>query len=224
MEPRLRKAPLVCGIASSLLYVGVDLLAAVLHPEYHSFRTQALSELTAVGAPTAPVARPLFLGYDALLIAFGLGVWHATGRRRTLRGVGGLLIGIALVGLVWPPMQLRGTGSVSGDIPHIVGAGVEVVLIAAVLVVAAPLQGRRFRRYTFATLLVFLASGAALGFQAARLAAGQPTSWLGIVERINLGAYLLWIAVLAVRLGAAGTARRGSRARAPIPLIVKSVS
>ena len=35
---------------------------------------------------------------------------------------------------------------------------------------------------------------------APRLAAQLPTPWLGITERLNLVAYLLWIAVLAVAL------------------------
>jgi hypothetical protein len=196
----LRKVLLVCGIASSLLYVGVDLLAAALHSQSHSFRSQALSELTAIGAPTASLAVPLFLAYDGLLIAFGVGVGASRGPQRRLRVVGGLLIAIAAVGLVWPPMQRRGTGSAGGDVPHIVGAGVEVVLILAAIGIGASLFGRRFRRYSFVTLVVFLMSGVALGFQGAALAAGEATPWLGIVERINLGAYLLWVAVLALNL------------------------
>jgi hypothetical protein len=33
---------------------------------------------------------------------------------------------------------------------------------------------------------------------APRLGAGEPTPWLGVIERIALGVWLLWLAVLAI--------------------------
>ena len=196
----LRKALLVCGILSSLVYVGADVLAAMLFPDYHSFTSQAISELTAVGAPTKPLVDPLFIIYDALLMAFGVAVWTSPGRKRAFHLVGGLLIGIAAVGSVWPPMQLRGTGDVSGDVPHIAVAGVIVLLILSAMGFGASLFGRRFRLYSLATILILLVSGALTGFAGSRLAAGHPTPWLGITERINVGAYLVWVLVLAIAL------------------------
>ena len=75
----LRKALLVCGVLSSLLYIGADVVAATLHGDYHSFTSQAISELTAVGAPTKPLVDPLFIIYDVLLMAFGVAVWRSPG-------------------------------------------------------------------------------------------------------------------------------------------------
>jgi uncharacterized membrane protein len=54
--------------------------------------------------------------------------------------------------------------------------------------------------YSWATVVTLLVSGAGTGFEASRLAAHQPTPWLGVAERINIGAYLLWVVVLAVSL------------------------
>ena len=196
----LRNTLLVCGVLSSLLYIGADVLAAMLHGDYHSFTSQAISELTAVGAPTEPLVHPLFIIYDVLLMAFGMAVWRSLGRKRAFHLVGGLLIGIAAVGLVWPPMQLRGTGDVSGDAPHIAVAGVIVVFILLAIGFGASLFGRRFRAYSLATILILLLSGALTGIAGSRLAAGQPTPWLGITERINVGAYLVWVLVLAITL------------------------
>ena len=196
----LRKALLVCGVLSSLLYIGADVLAAMLHGDYHSFTSQAISELTAVGAPTKPLVDPLFIIYDVLLMAFGVAVWRSPGGKRAFHLVGGLLIGIAAVGLVWPPMQLRGTGDVSGDAPHIAVAGVIVLFILLAIGFGASLFGRRFRVYSLATILILLVSGVLTGFAGSRLAAGQPTPWLGITERINVGAYLVWVLVLAIAL------------------------
>lgn len=216
----LRKALLVCGVVSSLLYVGADLLAAALYPGYHSFTSQAISELTAVGAPTKGLVEPLLIAYDILVIAFGVGVWASAGGRRTLRLVGGLLAGIGAVGLVATPfaaMNLRGTGSLSTDAPHIALTGVIVLFIFLAVGFGALLFGPRFRLYSYATLLVF---GTWTGFEAGRLAARQATPWLGVVERIHIGAYLLWVAVVAVTLWRSGAPaiRRSGREAVGRPL------
>jgi hypothetical membrane protein len=195
----LKRALLVCGVLSSLLYIGIDALAAFRYGEYHSYVSQAISELGAIGAPTRAMVGPLFIIYGVLLLAFGLGVWASAGKP-ALRIIGGLLIGIWAVGLVTPPMYLRGTGNVSGDLPHIVLTGVIVVLILSAAAVGATLYGRRWRLYSLATIGTLLVSGALTGVAASRLAAGQSTPWLGVAERINIGAFLLWVAVLAVSL------------------------
>jgi CubicO group peptidase (beta-lactamase class C family) len=60
--------------------------------------------------------------------------------------------------------------------------------------------GRRFRFYSFGTLLVMIGLGALTVPYAARLAAGQPTPGLGIVERLLIYTSQLWVAVLALAL------------------------
>ncbi|HEU5304369.1 MAG TPA: DUF998 domain-containing protein, partial [Gemmatimonadales bacterium] len=190
----------VCGVLSSLLYVGIDVLAGMRYGDYHSYASQAISELGAVGSPTKQFVGPLFITYGILIIAFGLGVWTSANRKRALRVIGGLLIGIGAVGLVTPPMNLRGTGNISGDLPHIALMGVIVLFLLVAIAFGASLYGRGWRLYSFATLVTLLVSGAWTGFEATRLAAQQPTPWLGVAERINLGAYLLWVLALAVTL------------------------
>jgi hypothetical membrane protein len=198
----LRKALLVCGVLSSLLYVGADVLAALRYPDYHSYTSQAISELTAVGAPTKHLVEPLFIVYTILLIAFGVGVWTSAARKRGLHLIGGLLVGIGAVSLLAPfvPMHLRGTGDISSDAPHIALTAVTVLFILAAIGFGASLFGRRFRLYSFATLLTLLVFGAWTGFESTQLAAQQPTPWLGVAERTHIGAYLFWVLVLAVTL------------------------
>ena len=195
-----RKTLLACGVISSLLYIGIDALAALRYPGYHSYTAQAISELGAIGAPTREFVHPFFVAYNVLLIAFGFGVWTSAGGKRALRIVGGLLIGIAVVGALTPPMYLRGTGGPSGDLPHIVLTGIIVLCIMSAITAGASLYGRKWRLYSWATLLVLLVSGTLTGVAASRLAAGQPTPWLGAAERINIGAYLLWVAALTITL------------------------
>jgi hypothetical protein len=47
---------------------------------------------------------------------------------------------------------------------------------------------------------VLLVSGSLTFLYAPRLAANLPTPGMGLVERIDVGSYLLWVAVLAVLL------------------------
>jgi hypothetical protein len=47
------------------------------------------------------------------------------------------------------------------------------------------------------TVLVF---GTWTGIEGPKIAANQPTPWIGVTERICVGAWLLWVLVLAVML------------------------
>src|SRR5205814_7725557 len=78
----LRKSLLVCGMLASLVYVGTDVLAAIRYPEYHIFTSRAISELMASGAPTERLVDPIFLLYGVLMLAFAVGVWMSSSRKR----------------------------------------------------------------------------------------------------------------------------------------------
>jgi hypothetical protein len=60
--------------------------------------------------------------------------------------------------------------------------------------------GKYFRRYSAGTILTFVIFGALTFMGAPKLAAGLPTPWLGVWERVNILAYMLWAAVFAARL------------------------
>src|SRR4029079_4134655 len=157
-----RKTLLICGVVSSALYVGIDLLAAIVHPGYHSFTSQAISELGANGAPTKRLVDPLFLVYDALLIAFGIGVWKAAAGSGPLRTVAVALIGIAVVGLPTPwlwSMNMRGSAPVSGDVPHIIATGVIVLCTLTAMGAGCFALGSRFRVFSVLMILTTLLAG-----------------------------------------------------------------
>jgi hypothetical membrane protein len=197
------EALIVCGILSSLLYVATDVLGGLLYDGY-SFTSQMVSELMAIGAPSEAFVDPLFIIYGVLTAMFGLGVIReAGGRNNALRITGVLLIGYAVVGFTGPTlfeMHQRGAGSSGSDLPHIVVTGVLVLLTLLAMGFGAFALDRRFRRYSFTTILIMIVFGALAGSSGARLAAGQPTPGFGILERINIYASLLWVAVLAVAL------------------------
>lgn len=199
----IQRALLACGILSSLLYAATDLLGGMRYEGY-SFTSQAVSELMASGAPSESFVDPLFLAYDLLVLAFGIGVLREGARRNGfLRLTGALLIAYGIMGLAGPTlfeMRPRGTGSIATDMPHIILTGALVLVTLLAIGVGAFAFGRRFRLYSAATFLTMIVLGVLSAPNGARLAAGLPTPGFGIVERINIYASLLWIAVLAVAL------------------------
>jgi hypothetical protein len=194
-----RKVLLACGIVSSLVYLSLDLAALLRYPGYDFF-SQTISELSAIGAPSRSLIVALGSTYDVLLIAFGLGVWLSAGNERALRVAGALLIAAAVFGSFWPPMHMRGAGITRTDTLHILWTAGWLLLTMAAMGFAGAALGKRFLSYTIATIVVVLLFGALTGLQGPRIPANLPTPWAGITERINIGAFLLWIVVLAVEL------------------------
>ncbi len=201
----LRKTCLVCGILSSMLYVAMIVFITMQWDGYSS-ASHTISELSAIGAPTRSLwVLPAAL-YTVLVTAFGWGVWKSAGRIRALRIVGGLIVAYGALGLLWPfaPMHLReelaAGGSTLSDTMHLVLASVTVVLMLLAMMFGAAALGKRFRLYSIASLVILAAFGALTFLDAPRIAANLPTPWIGVWERINLGVFLLWVAVLATAL------------------------
>ena len=205
---RVHRALLWCGVVSSALYVATDIIGGLRYPGY-SFTSQAISELMARGAPSEPVVDTLFLVYSVLAVAFGIGVFREGQSNRQLRLTGALLALYAALGATGPTlfeMDQRGAGSLTGDTPHIILTAVISLLLLLAMGLGAMALGRRFRAFSFASMLVVAAFGGFTGTFASQLAAGQPTPGMGIVERVCIYTSMLWIAVL----GATLLRRRGS--------------
>lgn len=197
----MRKVLLVCGILASLLYVGTDVLAAMLWKGY-SYTGQTVSETFAIGAPTRPLIIVRGLVYSVLLIACGLGVSRSANGKRALRVAGRLLAGLGVVDLAGPftPMHLRGAERTLTDTMHIVLASADVLLILLIMGFAANAFGKRFRLYSITTILVVVVFGTLAGLDGPRIAANLPTPWVGVTERISIFGFMLWVVVLAVCL------------------------
>lgn len=202
-EPRtatvIRDILLVCGILSSLLYVGVDIVAAMSWHSY-SYSSQAISELFAIDSPTRWIFA--LVPYTPLVIAFGIGVWWSAGRRRALRTTGILLVtyGIAShVGSYFPMHQRGATGSLT-DTMHVVITTGLVLLIFLFIAFGATAAGTWFRFYSIGTILTLLVFGLLAGMQGPRIAANLPTPYLGITERVNVYSAMLWVVVLGIVL------------------------
>jgi hypothetical protein len=191
----------MAGLLSSLLYVATDLIAAMLYPGY-SLLDRAVSELSATGAPTKHLWSATGPVYQMLLVAFGIGVYRAAVTNRALRVTGALVIALGVTGTLWAffPMHERGTVFNWQDVGHIVLTIVTVACFVTFIAFGAFALGRRFRVYSFVTLAALVVGFVVTFARADRIAAGLPTPWLGLTERINVYGYLLWVAVLAVAL------------------------
>ena len=197
-----RDVLLGCGIVSSLLYVAANVAGARRWREYSS-SSQTVSELSAIGAPSRPVVVPLLTAHGALLLPFGVGVRESAGGSRGLGVTGALLTALGASDLPAPffPMHrrealARGEGSRT-DTMHIVFTSLNSLLILLAIGTASTAFGRRFRLYSIGTIVVLLAAGGLTATQASRLEANLPTPWAGIAERVSIGGYLMWQAVLA---------------------------
>jgi hypothetical protein len=200
----VRKVLLVCGILSSLLYVGMDILAS-MQWEGYNYISQAYSELTAIEAPTRSLM--VFgsaIPYALLVIAFAVGVWAAAGQKRALRIVAVLLVAYVVAGLIGGvvfPMHSRGQPTMTfTDTMHIVATFVGVLCMLLYIGFGAAAFGKWFRLYSVVTILLLVLGGTLASLDAPRMAAGLPTPWVGVIERINIYACMLWVLVLAIVL------------------------
>ena len=201
---------LISGLLSSLAYVAFDLTAAARYPGY-SLVNQAISELSAIGAPPASADLWRWLGpiYGILFAAFTIGVLRAGRGNRALRISGWIMLAFIGWGLLWPffPMHQRGTETTTSDVGHLILGGGSNVLILGFIGFGAFALGTRFRTWSLGIMLVFLTTAIGTFSYVNDIGAGAPTPWLGIVERIMIYVYLLWVAVLAAALMGRGRIR-----------------
>ncbi|HEX6757944.1 MAG TPA: DUF998 domain-containing protein [Propionibacteriaceae bacterium] len=192
----VRKVLLAAGVLSSLLYiVATDVVAAAQWDNYT--RTgEMVSKLFAVGSPARPVLIVLVGGvYTVLMIAFGLGVWASAQSNRALRMTGALLTayGVSNIVALFFPLDLSNDAAVP---MHIVATNIMLVLMLAAMGFAAAALHGWLRAYSIGSLITSVVAGI-VSFMAAPY---EPNLVLGIGERISIGAFLLWVGVLAVAL------------------------
>ena len=202
--PALVKALLACGVAYPVAYViANDLVAATIYDGYDPI-DQAISELSATEAPSRAFLAAMLPLFSLLVIAFGIGVRRVAAGNRPLRITGGILVAQGLLFPLWLlfPMTSR-EGSVDGalaanDVGHFVLGAVAIALILAELGFSAAGLGKGFRIFAITMGAAVLVCGALTGVLSSDLAQGGSTPWMGFVERISYGAWLLWMATLAL--------------------------
>lgn len=199
---RIGRLLLCCGVAAALLYAVVTALVPSLSPGYSS-ASQTISELSAIGAPTRNLWLVLTAPYTVFTVLFAWGVMRSARGNRRLYVAGLLLLVYGGCGLIWPfaPMHLRETiaagGATGTDTLHIVMGAIVVLLMLGAIGLGGAGLGRRFQVFSALTVAVVLGAGALTGLEAPGISANTPTPWIGVWERISLGAFLLWTIALA---------------------------
>lgn len=198
-----RRLLLFCGVAASLLYIAMNIFIPPLYEGYN-WVTQIVSELSAVDAPTRPLWFVLGIVYTFLIAAFGWGVFKSAGQKRSLRIVGVLLIISGLMGLTWSPMHQREVLAAGGgtftDTWHIVMSAITVMLMFLSIGFGAAAFGKGFRFYSIVTILVFIVFGILTFVEAPNVDKNLPTPYIGLWERINIAAFMVWMLVFSIML------------------------
>ena len=197
------KILLFCGILSSLLYVVMNVVVAMLYAGYSSV-SQTVSELSAIGAPTRQLWFFLGIAYSLLMAAFGIGICQSAARNHSLKIMGALMLAYGTISLFWPPMHQRQVLATGGatftDTMHIVFTVVTVLLMVLAIGYGAVAFGKRFCLYSIITLVLLCVFGTLTGLAAPHVQANLPTPLVGVWERINIGVFLLWVVILAIAL------------------------
>jgi hypothetical protein len=192
---------LACGIVAPVLHIVMDdVIAAGLYPGYDRI-ARPVSELSATYAPSRLVLVPLGILFELLMIAFWTGVWRAAPRNRALRLTTGLMLGFAALGLLASPFPMVADEVLGANTIHTLIWGVLTpLLMLAGVGVSAAAFGKAFRRYAILTLVALVAFSVLAGILAAQINAGAAVRWFGIPERGLIGAWLQWVAMLAIAL------------------------
>jgi uncharacterized membrane protein len=196
---------LYCGPLSVILYTAMNLFIPAGYPGYDSVDL-TISELSAIGAPTRTVWVVLGFVYTLLVIGFAIGVLHSATGNHKLRITGWLLLVYGISGFLWPffPMHAREVIAAGGDTItdtlHISLGVVSVMLMTVMICFGALSFDNKFRSLSFVILALMLFFGTLTGIGSPGINAGTPTPWLGLWERLSLGAFLVWMVMLYVKL------------------------
>lgn len=201
------KLLLLCGILAPVVYVLTVFIGGVVTPGY-SHISQYVSELIQTGAPQKGILDPLFALYNILVIFFGVGLFQYVremhNERRKLAGTLGALTlvieGLAGFLTLFFPQDPIGSQVTTTGTMHIILASISslttmlsMLLLGLWLRTIPALRG--IGLYSFVFLTVVFVSG---GFAARTIA--NPSPFNGLIERVTIGGFLLWLLVIGWRL------------------------
>ena len=193
----MKRLFVICGVLAPLVYIATDIAAARLYPGY-SYRDQAVSELFAIGAPTATMVVRLFTLSSALFVLFSVGLrLSMEGRLMRLMALMILLNAIDSL-MLWNlfPMHMRGAKLTLTDTMHAILA-VNPFVMATVVFGIFGFKGW-FRYYSIATFVLVLLCATVSFLYVPQVAANQASPGFGLAERVAQYAHQSWHAVLAI--------------------------
>jgi len=192
---RIVRYSAIAGIVGPVLYTITWLVLGFLEPTYSHTR-DPISNLSAVGASFALIMTIVIFVFAILLVVFAFGLQRGLPPGFWGGSVALVLAGVGYVGIALAPLNLADPGD--PNVPHMISATVTVfaMMLAPVLTFPRLRRDPRWRNlggYSSATTVV------ALAFM---VMASLPTfaDWEGLMQRLVLAVFLVWMVVIAIRL------------------------
>ena len=200
----MKKLLILSGVLAPMIYVGTVILGGTLRPGY-SHLAEAVSELVAAGAPNKTLLSSLFLVYNILCSAFGIGllqqVNNTPGRKMSGRMGAISLIVIGVIGVLLElffPQDPGGPAVTFAGTMHIILASLAA-LLTMIAIVATGLwfkgfHGRKgYMIYSMVTFAILFVAGGTVPI------VGITNPYFGLLERITIGAFIQWLFVIGLK-------------------------
>ena len=214
-----RSLLLLGGIAAAALYVAIIDIAAELTPGY-SHIAQPVSSLYQSGAAIGVPVAAAFAIYNVLVAAFGIGIVQFA-RASTTRTPWGVAAGVAIIILgvavavddVFPQDVIGSVSTTTGTLHLVFAAIASLLTVIAMALATWWLFGWREHRalawYSAVSIVVILVFGPITA-----AATASNSSVMGLLERVTIFTFTLWMAVESVVL--ARRARSNHEAVPPV--------
>lgn len=194
----------VCGMAGPVVFALLVAVASFYYPGY-SQMTQAVSELGGAGAPNPAIQNANFFLIGVLVVAFAFGLQRGIGDGRGSK-LGPVFIGVfgvssGLANAFLPCDRGCEFQTIVGTMHNVTGLAGFLAAIAGLFLISRRFDHdpfwRSHRPYTLLTAVVALVSLLAwIGIAKA----AEIGSLNGVLQRVFIAVWLVWVEVTAVRL------------------------
>jgi len=199
----MRKRIFTPGLIAPLLYIFTVVLGGALWPGYSHAR-QPISELTLASAPNLALMDTLFLVYNALLLVFATGISRLAIREKNtpLKLSGVFLVICALSGLAMAFFRQDPIGAPATFTGTMHLALAAVASLSTILAIFFGASGLGRMEETRSLRLFSRLMGLAVVVTGGLAAAGTNLfpQVFGILERLTIGAFMLWLMIISRRL------------------------
>jgi hypothetical protein len=190
----------LCGILAPIVYVIALIVGNILDPSYSQVG-KTVSEFIAQGAPNRDLLNGIFIVYNILLIPFAVGMYYGLSKGWARNIIFAALVINGVFGVAWTlffPLDVGGKSvSLAGQLHLAVGALVVPLIFALELSFwRGARKDSRWQGYNKFSLAIFAVT---LVFGFATIAFVN-SDFRGLLERITMGSFLLWVEVLAIKL------------------------
>jgi len=191
----------ILGMIAVIAYIAHVVIGGFLWNGYNHI-TQPISDLTASGAPDKILLSIFTYIYSiaSILFAISLIIYYNKSESKAVKAGTFLLLAIQIISLLYGffPEDLPGSTMTINGIMHIV----ITILLVPLAIIAPIIIGIGFKKtkepnglgsYSIITgIIIFVSGGASV------ITIANKLPYLGIIERLNIGALLIWMFVLAI--------------------------